>query len=1163
MGRAGMKSASKGHECPVCGKDSHCTELTGTRDMRFGNTRDGAPIVAAISGVWICMKAAGLGLVQSGASSHQPCVNGYVPLGIWFGKPGQQQFRPANPGNNGGTYWYPMGQGPQADDGSGTQHANVRVLDDEARKAIEEQEAKQAAQKKESDRRSLAGSKEIWNGARGGENARALHDYLRARGIETSLLPGGRISPALRYAPVLKYKSDGDAQARKADPDDGKAGPGMLARVTNPDGSFGGLHRTYFALDGSPAKRKTGTQRKNSSNSLAEGAAVRLIDRPESDTLWVGEGIETMLAVGVAVGDGGVSGCGGEGVKRTPTHPLTHSRSHAPISNAMPSVYSALSASGLMNFVPPVDAVDGRDRVPLRVLVWAADLDRVQDHVGERPLERAYWHRPGVRAALKGAAKVAELHPEITQYIAMAQAEWLPEGVAEGGYDGLGELVPKADGTPRKSVDPDDALALLLERTGDGAEAARLLRAGLMVSLTPWKDLAERIERANAVGVVKKAETVSTGDEPSPSLRLVRSDDDALAGTRPEGGSGVADEDEQHELGDGDAKVKDIGDGTGDNGPRYRLLPKCRFARCRLVLDELYRPGGEWPREWGDHCFDPTWKKHTRARLADANSRWLVVYWVEGDQWYIYDGAAYRAVKQMEIEARVGDYLATFRSKTEKGKIKPAGLSLASVRDVLEAMKSEVMVRSEVIPAWAPETFDACGVPIWHTVKRGGRADGPAVVPTESGMIDIEELKAGRLKVYPLTPRFLSVHVLPHKLPLDELAAALAEDPASELRLCDLASKYAPEWMKQIGIQSEDDENWHRGLQQVFGMLLTNDMKFCTGTLLVGVSGTFKGTTLAALRTCHHKQNIAVASYDEVTRPFFAAGLLGKGILLIDELGAGRNSDKAATAQRIKGLIAGEPINVDLKHKEALGTYDHTLRLVMTSDRMPEFIDPAGAMRRRLAIFVCTKNYVGDPDVNIRERIKGEGMGILIWALGGLIDLYKMGRIVMPESGRDYLNRLVRDSSKPTAFLEDCLVVDRKSAVDAKLLYEMYRSWCNWNGMKCPQRAKVYEGFAAIVDRMKRTTLESYCKSQCPTTPMQTTDDLGRARTVITGIRPRLRKEGIVPGTTALVIERDLVWKAPAASDDRGPWQRDKDVVDAMDWDGEPQADESQDDIPY
>lgn len=1161
MGSRGKtRAASADRPCPVCGSDSWCAEQLDTLTLGCGTTRDGQPKVKDVTGAWICMRAANMGLVHAGRAAAAPVVNGMVAHGIWVGKRGQRDYNCARPGKSNGTYWYPVEYlDPQEEDGGtgGTNAAprtSVRTLDPDAAKAMAEKEAADAARKAESDRRSLKGSREVWDGARSGENAPPLRAYLKARHIEPGLLPGGRVPACLRYAPVLKYKASDDPAVKAADPDDGKPGPGMVAAITNPDGTFGGLHRTYLALDGSPAKRKTGTQRRNSSNTLKPGAAIRLHDNPASDELWIGEGIETMLAVLVALEARRAIAiaCGSD--------------------EQLPSVYAMLSTSGLTNMTLPVDDVGGVTRTPIRRVVWAADLDEVKKSVGDTPLPPEQWRRPGIAAALTGSERLAAGHAELEQRITIARPAWLPEALAAGEYDGLGELLPKADGSRRKSIDPDDALAVLATRTGDDAKAALVLGGALVDGLTPVEVVRKAIEDA-----LREKATRDDEKKVKRGLRLVRDEgdeadgDEAGEGTRTKRGSGAdgrrgkkSDDDDDGDEADGDEEgsKKDLGDGTGNNGPPYRLLPKCRYARARVVLDELYRPGGEWPREPGDHCMDPTWKKNVRARLADANGRWLVTYWVEGDQWYVYEQGSYRPVKAMEIEARVGDYLATFKSMTEKKKIKAAGLSTASVRDVLEAMKSEVMVRADALPMWAPETFDASGIPLWHTVRRGGRAEGPAVVPTASGLIDVEQLKGRKLVVYPLTPRFVSVHVLPHQLPLDELARAIEADSDGEERLCNLAAKYAPEWMKQVAIQSEDDENWHRGLQQVFGMLLTNDMKFCTGTLLVGVSGTFKGTTLAALRTCHHKQNIAVASYDEITRPFAAATWLGKGVLLIDELGAGRHSDKAATAQRVKGLIAGEPINVDLKHKDALGTYDHTLRLVMTSDRMPEFIDPAGAMRRRLAIFVCTKNYVGDPDVNIRERIKGEGLGILVWAIGGLIDLYKVGRVLMPESGRDYLNRLVRDSSKPTAFMEDCLVVDRRSAVDANLLYDMYKAWCTWNGMECPQRAKVFEGFAAIVDRMARMTLDAFVKRYAPTSQVQTTDELGRPRKVIVGLRPRLRREGATPGTTALVIDRGTVFRAPPSVDDRSPWVRGKDEVDVMDFDPSPNADPS-DEIPY
>jgi len=1131
----------------VCGGDSHCFEHTSGKEMGFGKDRQGLPIVKLISGVVCCMGAVKKGIASDGP--HRVCNNGYVQHGIYMhrkirgadGRGGvEKTFAAARVGKSGGTFWYLRGSDE-------TDAPVVAVSPEEVEKRRKREEQSEAYRAKADLAKRMEWNARYTAACRRGQNHPVLRAYLEGRGIPVDQLPGGVVPGCLalsdntpRQAPVADKKDDADW---------GKPGPAMLAALIDPHGEHWNTHRTYLAIDGEPVKRKSGMVRLVA-GSVGEGTSVHLSeDWTDDSTLALCEGIESGLAALA-----GVRASGGGGLKW--------------------NVWACRACDGLMNFKLP-EGITKAEGGPVARLVWLVDLDSVRIYDEKQPKT---WHRPGVDAAIRGAMAIAETHPDLPQFFAMATPEWLPEGVSPGAFDGLGELAAKADGTARKSIDPDDALAILIaQRTsGDKVAAARILGEGLRASLRGWKEVAEQIDKAReaaekelkgvgatgamaAGGGGEKSGGKGAGKAQSTKHKGGKRRSDEVGGAtegeegKDEGEDAGERDDEEGSVGDGGTPQKNLGDGTGNNGPKYRILPKCRFARARIVLDELYRPGGEWPREPGDHCMDPTWAKQTRARLADGGERWTLIHWLEGDRWMVYQDGAYRELKEAELECRVGDYLAEFRSMTDKKKIKACALSEGAIKDVIAAMKSEVLVRSDRLPTWAPATFDQAGIPIWHTMRRGAKASGPEVVPTKSGLICIESLKKRELVVLPLTPRYVCVAVLPHELPIDELRAAIAEDAGGEERLYTLARKYAPEWMTQIVLQADGDTNWDCGLQRFFGLLLTSDMRFKKALLLVGVSGTLKGTIMAGMQTCHHKSNIAIARYDDMTRPFQAADWLGKGILCMDEMQAGRMSDKAATASRIKNLITERSIFVDMKHKDAMGTYDHTLRLVMSSDRMPEFIDPAGAMRRRLIVITCTKQYEGDADETIRERIEQEGKGILIWSLGGLIDLYRAGRLCMPETGMEYLNRLVRESSKPSAFIEDCCEVDKGSAVDIRLVCAMYSAWCEFNGMKCPARNKIFEGLAATVDRLREMPLEKWAKVAMPTTPVVTTDSMGRQRRVIVGLRPRLAKEGKLPGKSALVVSRETVYRAPAVPEDKSPWARGDQVM-VMDWDSNEEA---------
>jgi hypothetical protein len=118
-------------------------------------------------------------------------------------------------------------------------------------------------------RTALAGR--IWDSATEARGS-PVAQYLADRGITTIPLP-----PCLRWAPSLRRP-------------DGTAGPAMVTRVDGLDGELIAVHRTWIDREQSGIWHR----RDRASLGPVGGGAVRLA--PASETLMVGEGIETCLA---------------------------------------------------------------------------------------------------------------------------------------------------------------------------------------------------------------------------------------------------------------------------------------------------------------------------------------------------------------------------------------------------------------------------------------------------------------------------------------------------------------------------------------------------------------------------------------------------------------------------------------------------------------------------------------------------------------------------------------------------------------------------------------------------------------------------------------------------------------------------------------------------
>ena len=123
-----------------------------------------------------------------------------------------------------------------------------------------------------------------------------VEDYLRLRGLQPP--PGGR----LRCIPDMPYYASGSIDAAVV-----HRGPAMLAPIVDATGRFRALHTTWLDLSRPNGKAlikdpETGEElpAKKVRGSKA-GNVIRLIDAPEPQQLIIGEGIETVLSVWLAL----------------------------------------------------------------------------------------------------------------------------------------------------------------------------------------------------------------------------------------------------------------------------------------------------------------------------------------------------------------------------------------------------------------------------------------------------------------------------------------------------------------------------------------------------------------------------------------------------------------------------------------------------------------------------------------------------------------------------------------------------------------------------------------------------------------------------------------------------------------------------------------------
>lgn len=685
-------------------------------------------------------------------------------------------------------------------------------------------------------------------------------------------------------------------------------------------------------------------------------------------------------------------------------------------------VWSCISGGGM-------GAVQLDEPTAARVtrIVVAGDLDKWAEKRG---------HRPGHHYAALAAERLHEKFPALDVRVAIPGHADLPEAVDQAG-------------APRGVAGADWLDVGQDELCGMGKVLRGILDAREVVGQPDKAEWEEQRTRASAQG-----SPVVGGEE----------GDGAGSGTRAsaQGSSDAG----NGEVGDGEARTRaseagDDDDGDGEWNPNgywveegKPILPKGDLPRARIAIRE---------------CFMPP----EGRRIAE---RFTIAWWGNAQQWLRWDGRRYEPVHADVLRGMVLDFFESWFVKNKDGQLGRAGLSTHQAASIVEALKTDCTIDSEGLPCWAPPTIGSDGRPIFDTrreVPKGGGLCGRPVVAFQNGVLDLDALRERREVVLAEPSTLLiSTNVMPFDLPVDEIRAELAEDERGESRGGPLCARLAPKWTGFLGAASKDDDDFVRCLQQYFGYLLSPTCEFEKFLYLVGAPGVGKGTILDAATAMVGQDATASSRLGKIAGRFDFGPMLGKKLLLLDEMGAGSSTDLVEATGNLLSIVGNALMSVDLKNRDAMPAVALGLKVIATGNRLQKFADASGAFGRRLLIVRIPK--VGPSDPAFKGKIKAEARGIMVWALFGLMDLWKSGAFVQPACGMELRTMFLRMSSRVRAFVEDCAVVESgfegdagQLSVKASLLYQLFEKWCESQGMRVLQMEDFASDLMSAVEEFK------------------------------------------------------------------------------------------------
>lgn len=250
----------------------------------------------------------------------------------------------------------------------------------------------------------------------------------------------------------------------------------------------------------------------------------------------------------------------------------------------------------------------------------------------------------------------------------------------------------------------------------------------------------------------------------------------------------------------------------------------------------------------------------------------------------------------------------------------------------------------------------------------------------------------------------------------------------------------------------------HDLLQEFAGYALTTDTRFELALWLFGVGGSGKSTVIEGFKAMLGQGKYLNLGLSDIESSRFALYKLpGKTLAISTE----QPSGLLKATDVLNKIISGEEVRVEQKFQNH---YDITPRakLLWAMNELPRVSDPNNGLFRRVKIIKFPPRAAELRDVDLKERVKLEGAGILNWALEGLARLRARGRFVIPAGVEDATKEFKESNDIPAKFIEECCLVGDDETVVAGKLYSAYKEWAIENGHKSQSSTTIAEDWKRL-----------------------------------------------------------------------------------------------------
>lgn len=284
----------------------------------------------------------------------------------------------------------------------------------------------------------------------------------------------------------------------------------------------------------------------------------------------------------------------------------------------------------------------------------------------------------------------------------------------------------------------------------------------------------------------------------------------------------------------------------------------------------------------------------------------------------------------------------------------------------------------------------------------------------------------------------------------------------------------SPQFEEAIHSIFEDDEERIAVFQQLFGYLLTHEIKLQTGFFFLGSGSNGKSLLIKIMSEVIGSENVTNTSLQTLSKPFGYSELLHRKVMFSTE-NEMKNFDNT---ENFKAVTGGDSVRLERKHKEAFTT-KLTAKLVIALNDMMDTDDVTHGFFRRVFILPFNQQYkepvseklrqpgVHYMDVDLEEKLLNELPGIFNFAIEGLKALRSNDyRLPYSKSCQQALMNYKLSQQPIPYFFKDKFRVNPSGKFLRPNLFGSYESW----------RASVVVPVRTYSKRQLQTVFENHLK---------------------------------------------------------------------------------------